>query len=73
MKVNTDKIYEPGRYFLGLGRHFLKFPKYTQILVFSNSLQEEKSSLPGAQFEESSTFYPTIRARTKYIFLKIIS
>jgi hypothetical protein len=64
MKVNQDKVYEPGRYFLGLGQHFLQFPKYTQIMIFSDAFEKEKSQKPGANFEESALFYPTILART---------
>ncbi len=62
--VDTTTLYQPGRYFTGLGKEFVEFPSTIQMLVFSDTLQNEKSSMPGAQFEEATHFYKTIQART---------
>jgi hypothetical protein len=62
--IDTTTLYQPGRYFTGLGKDFVEFPSTIQMLVFSSTLQSEKASMPGAQFEESTHFYRTIQART---------
>lgn len=62
ISVDTTTLYQPGRYFLGLGRSFIEFPSDVQIIIFSDTLREEK--LRDRGFSETAKFYPTIQARS---------
>jgi hypothetical protein len=59
-----EKLWGPGRYWTGLGNDFIRFPSYTQIIIFSDQTLSEKKNLKGAAFDENAFFYPSITART---------
>ncbi|KRX00256.1 hypothetical protein PPERSA_10755 [Pseudocohnilembus persalinus] len=58
--INSDKIYNPGKHFTGLGIGFLKFPKTHQYLIFSDDLYDNNDT----GFDEAATFEKTLTART---------
>jgi hypothetical protein len=64
MQVDTDKLWHPGRYWVGLSREFLEFPVYRRIILFSDTIPVERLNKTGASFSETSLVNPSINART---------
>jgi hypothetical protein len=48
--VETDKIYYPGRYYVGAGSHFYEFPSTQQSILFAPnaSTVKQQFSIGGA-------------------------
>lgn len=67
--IFSNKLWTSGRYFIGIGHYFLKFPRETQILYFSDMIANEKQTIEGANFQEDDancdSSFSTIISRSK--------
>eukprot|EP00306_Pavlova_sp_CCMP459_P017304 CAMPEP_0185205420 /NCGR_PEP_ID=MMETSP1140-20130426/56613_1 /TAXON_ID=298111 /ORGANISM="Pavlova sp., Strain CCMP459" /LENGTH=366 /DNA_ID=CAMNT_0027773021 /DNA_START=6 /DNA_END=1106 /DNA_ORIENTATION=+ len=57
--VDTDNVYNPGRYFVFVGHHFIHFPKTRVTIQFSDG----ETKVAGTE-EYQTTVAPAIKART---------
>ena len=69
MNNNEQKIekelVEGGRYWVGLGHSFIKFPRQIQTIVFWSDYKDQR------KFDDDATVVETIQARTRYIYIYI--
>eukprot|EP00744_Colponema_vietnamica_P009260 GILI01013186.1.p1 GENE.GILI01013186.1~~GILI01013186.1.p1 ORF type:complete len:335 (-),score=90.10 GILI01013186.1:52-1056(-) len=61
-RIDWSKVYQPGRYWVGLGYSFIKFPKNVQTIVFSDAYKNDVKKFGN---KDNAVLYPSIQARTK--------